>query len=60
MHHPQMDCRSRFDRQTSKPMLDVRSCTGDSYETFVGHCRCAALDARYVPVSYTHLRAHET
>lgn len=41
----QMDCRSRFDRQTSKPMLEVQSCTGDSYDTFVGQCKCAALDA---------------
>lgn len=51
--HPrtiQMDCRSRFDKQESKPMLDVRSCTGVSYDTFVGRCQCAALDARYVGV----------
>lgn len=43
----QLDCRSHFDGQTSKPMLTMQSCQAGSYDTYLGHCKCAALDARY-------------
>lgn len=29
-------------------MLTMQSCSAGEYDTFIGHCKCAALDARYV------------
>jgi len=42
----QMDCRSHFDGVAPKPIIDVDSCQSvGHYDTFLGHCRCAGLQA---------------
>lgn len=42
----QMDCRSHFDNVAPKPIIDVDSCQSvGHYDTFLGHCRCAGLQA---------------
>ncbi len=41
----QVDCNSHFDNTASRPLVTVEACKAQGTESFVGHCKCANLDA---------------